>query len=73
MYKRQDVAFEVVSAMGTVGMSTGITRELGVIAKLVLIFLMYCGRVGSMTFALSLRGHKVEAPVREPAEQIMIG
>ena len=68
-----DVAFEVVSAMGTVGMSTGITRELGVIAKLVLIFLMYCGRVGSMTFALSLRGHKVEAPVREPAEQIMIG
>ena len=68
-----DVAFEVVSAMGTVGMSTGITRELGIVAKLTLIFLMYCGRVGSMTFALSLRGHKVEAPVREPAEQIMIG
>lgn len=68
-----DVAFEVVSAMGTVGMSTGITRELGNVAKLTLIFLMYCGRVGSMTFALSLRGHKVEAPVREPAEQIMIG
>ncbi|MBC5687366.1 Trk family potassium uptake protein [Mediterraneibacter sp. NSJ-55] len=68
-----DVAFEVVSAMGTVGMSTGITRELGNVAKFTLIFLMYCGRVGSMTFALSLRGHKVEAPVREPAEQIMIG
>lgn len=68
-----DVTFEVVSAIGTVGMSTGITRELGVASKLVLIFLMYCGRVGSLTFAMSLRGHKMEAPVKEPTELITIG
>ena len=68
-----DVAFEVVSAIGTVGMSTGITREMETVSKLVLIFLMYCGRIGSMTFALSLRGHKIEAPVKVPVEKIMIG
>lgn len=68
-----DTTFEVVSAIGTVGMSTGITRDLAALSKVVLIFLMYCGRVGSMTFALSLRGHKIEAPVKEPVEKIMIG
>lgn len=67
-----DVAFEVVSAIGTVGMSTGITRDMETVSKLVLIFLMYCGRIGSMTFALSLRGHKIEAPVKVPVEKIMI-
>lgn len=68
-----DALFEVVSAIGTVGMSTGLTRELGNVSKIVIIFLMYCGRIGSMTFALSLKGHKALAPVREPVEQITIG
>ena len=68
-----DAAFEVISAIGTVGMSTGITRDMETVSKIVLIFLMYCGRIGSMTFALSLRGHKVEPPVKVPVEQIMIG
>lgn len=68
-----DAAFEVISAIGTVGMSTGITRDLVTVSKIVLIFLMYCGRIGSMTFALSLRGHKTEPPIKVPTEQIMIG
>lgn len=68
-----DVVLEVTSAMGTVGMSTGLTRELTDVSKLILIFLMYCGRVGGLTFALSLRGHKTELPVKEPVEYITIG
>lgn len=68
-----DVMFEVASAMGTVGMSAGITRDLGTVSKLVLIFLMFCGRTGSFTFALSLKGHKVEPPVKLPEEKVMIG
>ena len=68
-----DVIFEVASAMGTVGMSAGITRNLDAVSKISLIFLMFCGRVGSMTFALSLKGHKVEPPVRLPKEEVMIG
>lgn len=68
-----DVLFEVISAIGTVGMSTGITRSVCGASRVVLIFLMFCGRVGSLTFALSLRGHKHDAPVRHPVEQITIG
>ncbi len=68
-----DVLFEVFSAIGTVGMTTGVTREMTAVSKFVLIFLMYCGRVGSLTFAFSLRGHKVDAAVKQPVEQIMIG
>lgn len=68
-----DVIFEVASAMGTVGMSAGITRNLDAVSKISLIFLMFCGRVGSMTFALSLKGHKLEPPVRLPEEEVMIG
>lgn len=68
-----DVIFEVASAMGTVGMSAGITRDMDAVSKISLIFLMFCGRVGSMTFALSLKGHKVEPPVRLPEEEVMIG
>lgn len=68
-----DVAFEVFSAIGTVGMSTGITRDLGVFSKIVIIFLMYCGRIGSLSFALSFRGKKINTPVSLPAERITIG
>lgn len=68
-----DILFEVISAIGTVGMSTGITRDMGQISKLVLIFLMYCGRIGSLTFALSFRGHKQQSPVSQPVEKITIG
>lgn len=68
-----DVLFEAASAIGTVGMSTGITRGLCSVSKIVLIFLMYCGRIGSLTFALSLRGNKREPAIKQPAEQVMIG
>lgn len=68
-----DVLFEVLSAMGTVGMTTGITRDICSASRLVLIFVMFCGRIGSLTFALSLRGHKHDAPVKQPVEQITIG
>ncbi len=68
-----DVLFEAASAIGTVGMTTGITRSVCSASKIVLIFLMYCGRIGSLTFALSLRGNKHEPAVKQPVEQIMIG
>lgn len=68
-----NACFEVVSAIGTVGMTAGITRDLGVVAHMILIFLMFCGRIGSLTFALSLRGHKLPPPVKDPIEHITIG
>ena len=53
-----DVLFETASAIGTAGMTTGITRSLNPLSRLALIFLMYCGRVGSLSFALSFTQHK---------------
>lgn len=69
----QDVLLETFSAIGTVGMSTGITRALSTSSRIMIIFLMYCGRVGSMSFALSFTQNKRVAPVRQPEEKITIG
>ncbi len=68
-----DVLFEAFSAIGTVGMTTGLTRELNSISRLLIAFLMYCGRVGSLSFALSFTQHKRVAPVQQPMERITIG
>ena len=67
------VMFEVFSAIGTVGMSTGLTRDLSTSSRIVVILLMYCGRIGSMSFALSFTERKKVPPVQMPVEKIMIG
>lgn len=68
-----DVLFETFSAIGTVGMTTGITRSLSPVSRLLVAFLMYCGRVGSLSFALSFTQHKRVAHVQQPLERITIG
>lgn len=68
-----DITIEVFSAIDTVGMSTGITRELNNISRIVIIFLMYCGRVGSLSFALLFTEKKVPQTVMNPVEKINIG
>ena len=68
-----DVLFESFSASGTVGMTTGITRDLNSWSRLVIAFLMYCGRVGSLSFALSFTQHKKVARVQQPVGRITIG
>ena len=68
-----DVVFEVLSAINTVGMTTGITRELGVASKLIIAVLMYCGRLGSLSFALIFAKKPATNHVREPQEKIIVG
>ncbi len=68
-----DVLFEVYSAIGTVGMSTGITRELTDASRIIISLLMYCGRVGSMTFALAFTERKSAAHISLPEEKITVG
>ena len=46
-FNMDDLLLEVFSAIGTVGLSTGLTRQLTTFSKFVIIFLMYCGRIGS--------------------------
>lgn len=68
-----DVLFEVLSAINTVGMTTGITRDLGVASKLIIALLMYCGRLGSLSFALVFAKKPASNMVREPQEKIVVG
>ena len=68
-----DVLFEAFSAMGTVGITTGITRDLVPLSQCIIIFLMYCGRVGSISFAVALLERKAPPPVTLPVEKITIG
>lgn len=69
----ESVMFETFSAIGTVGMSTGITRDLNDISKIIITILMYFGRIGSLSFAISFTQRKTSAPVQQPVEKIVVG
>lgn len=69
----EDLLLEVFSAIGTVGLSTGITRQLNLFSRIVIMILMYCGRIGSMTFALTFAYKKKSAPLLYPEEHINVG
>ncbi|MBE5852772.1 MAG: Trk family potassium uptake protein [Lachnospiraceae bacterium] len=69
----RDVLFEVFSANGTVGMTTGITRDLSDISRIIIILLMYAGRIGSMTFALVFAEGKMTPKVQLPKVDVSVG
>jgi len=73
-YGLEYIGFEVLSAFGTVGLTLGLTPHLTLIGKLVIMLLMFIGRVGIFTtmYSLSKRSTKVNA-VRYPEENILIG
>ncbi|MCD8082952.1 MAG: H(+)-transporting ATPase [Clostridiales bacterium] len=68
----RDILFEVASAYGTAGLSTGITPQLGIGAKLVSIVIMYIGRLGPLTI-VSLWYFSRGERVRFPEGNIAIG
>ncbi len=67
------VLFEVVSAFGTVGLSTGITADLPVAAQVILILLMFIGRLGPITFASALALRERRVLYELPKERPIIG
>lgn len=68
-----DVLLETFSAVDTVGMSTGITRQTSAFSRIILILLMYCGRIGSLSFALAFTDKRQKSSIRQPMERINIG
>ncbi len=68
-----DALLECFSAIGTVGMSAGLTPGLHTASRLIIILLMYLGRVGSLSFAMSFTDKKKITHVMQPAEKINIG
>ena len=67
------VLFEVVSAFATVGLSTGITPDLPPPAQVVLIVLMFVGRVGTITVATALALRSGRRLYRYPEERPIVG
>jgi len=68
-----DTAFEVFSALGTVGLSLGLTSVLSPVGRIVIILLMFVGRLGPLTLASSLTGSSNDPRVRLPQGRILIG
>lgn len=65
--------FETASAVGTVGLTLGITTELGNVSHLILILLMYLGRVGGLTLVFAAVSGKYRKHSRYPQEEITVG
>ena len=74
MDRKKHLLFEIVSAIGTVGLSTGLTPLLSGFGKVVIIVLMFIGRVGPITIAYSLRkSTRNDTGIRYPQTEIMVG
>ncbi|WP_077610506.1 TrkH family potassium uptake protein [Clostridium sp. Marseille-P2415] len=68
-----DILFETASAIGTVGMTTGITRDLYSVSRVIIIILMYSGRIGSLSFALAFVQSQRKVHIEQPVEAINVG
>ena len=72
-FSMKEILFEVCSAVGTVGLSMGITPQLGAVSRVILILLMYAGRLGGLTFVLLFSQRRSDPPLERPAGKILIG
>jgi trk system potassium uptake protein TrkH len=68
-----DILFEVVSALGTVGLSTGLTMKLSLAGKWLIIILMFIGRLGPLVFLAVIQEMHREKLFRRAEESILIG
>lgn len=69
----ESILFETISALGTVGLSDGVTAELGTAARIVIIMLMFIGRIGLLTFALALVNRERPSSLRHLPEDVVVG
>ena len=65
--------FETASAVGTVGLSLGITPELNLLSRSVLILLMFFGRVGGLTLIFAALSSTQKKVLKLPKEKITVG
>lgn len=67
------ILFEVISAFGTVGLSTGITASLSYFSQIVLILTMYIGRVGVLLLIAAIIGERHPSVIKYPEENLLVG
>lgn len=65
--------FETASAIGTVGLSLGITSQLGIVSQFILIILMFFGRVGGLTLIFAAMTKTATNAAKYPQEKITVG
>jgi trk system potassium uptake protein TrkH len=65
--------FEVVSAFGTVGLSTGVTAQLTDLGKILITLVMFIGRVGPLTIALAVKGEETVSRYKYVQEAVLVG
>ena len=65
--------FETASAIGTVGLSLGITPGLGMVSRIILMFMMFLGRVGGLTLIYAALSGNISETSRPPVEKIAVG
>ncbi len=68
-----DCLFEAASAVGTVGLSLGLTPELGMVSRMIIIVLMYVGRVGGLTLVFAAMSRKRPHVSKLPQGKIVVG
>jgi len=73
MYSATDVAFECFSAIGTVGLSKGLPALMKPISKIILILLMYGGRLGGISFLMIFTRQEKERPLKRVSKKILLG
>ncbi|NCC67873.1 MAG: Trk family potassium uptake protein [Clostridia bacterium] len=69
----KEILFECISAINTVGLTLGITPQLSSASQIILMILMYTGRIGGLSLMLILAENRRNAPVTRPTAKIMIG
>jgi len=72
-FKFIHILFEIISAFGTCGLSTGITPELSSTGKVIIMATMFLGRIGSLTMVLAFSSEKKKHLFRYPKERVAIG
>ena len=69
----EEALFETSSAIGTVGLTMGVTPSIGAASKIILAFLMYAGRVGGLSLALAFSTERESPDIQRPTEKVLIG
>jgi trk system potassium uptake protein TrkH len=74
-YTTMDLLYEVASALGTTGLTTGLTPHLSALGKFILMFCVFIGRLSPIVLLLSLanRSNEINSRIKYPSEDIMIG
>ncbi len=68
-----DAQFEVVSALGTVGLSTGMTPKLSAMGRIIIIIVMFFGRLGPISVFIAISRSERRRPLEYVREEPLIG